>query len=123
MCAWTDTGDHIYNYNLDTGEYLGKVRLSPSPKWIQGIAFHDGMYYLTADDGDADEDAPDHVYCFELLDGASDEKLKLARTLDDVQLSSRFLRIRTWSRPRIVMRTGLTYLRLTCASKRSERFG
>jgi hypothetical protein len=85
MCAWTDTGDHIYNYNLDTGEYLGKVRLSPSPAWIQGIAYHDGMYYFTADDGDADEDAPDHVYCFELADGASEAQVKLAQTLDDVQ--------------------------------------
>ena len=85
MCAWTDTGDHIYNYNLDTGEYLGKVRLSPSPKWIQGIAYHDGMYYLTADDGDADKNAPDHVYCFELVDGASEAEVKIARTLDDVQ--------------------------------------
>ena len=86
MCAWTDTGDHIYNYDLDTGEYLGKVQLSPSPKWIQGIAYHDGSYYLTADDGDADEEAPDHVYCFELTDGASEVEVKPARTIDDVQL-------------------------------------
>ena len=85
MCAWTDTGNHIYNYSLDTGEYLGKVRLSPSPKWIQGIAYHDGTYYLTADDGDADQSAPDHVYCFELADGTSEAQVRLARTLDDVQ--------------------------------------
>ena len=85
MCSWTDTGNYIYNYDLDTGEYLGKVRLSPSPKWIQGIAYHDGTYYLTADDGDADEDVPDHVYCFELIDGASEVQVKLARTLDDVE--------------------------------------
>lgn len=85
MCAWTDTGDHIYNYRLDTGEYLGNVRLVPSPKWIQGIAYHDGTYYLTADDGDADEGAPDHVYCFELVDGASEVKVEPARVLDDVR--------------------------------------
>ena len=85
MCAWTDTGNHIYSYNLDTGEYLGKVRLSPSPKWIQGIAYHDGMYYLTADDGDADKNDPDHVYCFELIDGALEANVKLARTIDDVR--------------------------------------
>ncbi len=85
MCAWTNTGNHIYNYNLDTGEYLGKVRLSPSPKWIQGIAYCNGTYYLTADDGDADKDSPDHVYCFELPDGASEVKVRLAGTLDDVQ--------------------------------------
>ncbi|MDO4797063.1 MAG: hypothetical protein Q4A01_03480 [Coriobacteriales bacterium] len=85
MCAWTDTGDHVYNYDLKTGEYLGKVRLSPAPKWIQGIAYHQGAYYLTSDDGDANDDAPDHVYRFELVDGASEAKVELAKTLEDVR--------------------------------------
>ena len=85
MCAWTDTGDHVYNYDLETGNYLGKVRLSPSPKWIQGVAYHQGAYYLTADDGDANDDAPDHVYRFELVDGASEAQVELSRTLDDVR--------------------------------------
>ena len=86
MCAWTATGDHIYNYDLQTGAYLGKVRLSPAPTWIQGIAYCDGAYFLTADDGNADESAPDHVYRFELADGASEAKVELARSLDDVRL-------------------------------------
>ena len=85
MCSWTDTGDHVYNYDLETGNYLGKVRLSPSPKWIQGVAYHQGAYYLTADDGDANDDAPDHVYRFELVDGASEAQVELSRTLDDVR--------------------------------------
>lgn len=86
MCAWTDTGDHVYNYDLDTGEYLGKVRLSPAPTWTQGIAYHDGTYYLTTDDGDADKDAPDHVYSFELSDGVAEATVTTAMTLDDVRL-------------------------------------
>ncbi len=86
MCAWTATGDHIYNYDLQTGAYLGKVRLSPAPTWTQGIAYYNGAYYLTADDGDADESAPDHVYRFELSDGASEARVELARSLDDVRL-------------------------------------
>ena len=85
MCAWTDTGDHVYNYDLETGRYLGKVRLSPAPKWTQGIAYHQGAYYLTADDGDANDDVPDHVYRFELVDGASEAQVELSRTLDDVR--------------------------------------
>lgn len=85
MCAWTDTGDHVYNYDLETGDYLGKVRLSPAPKWIQGIAYHQGAYYLSADDGDANDEAPDHVYRFELAEGVSEAQVELARTLDDVR--------------------------------------
>ena len=85
MCAWTDTGDHVYNYDLKTGEYLGKVRLSPAPTWIQGVAYHQGAYYLTADDGDANDDAPDHVYRFELANGEPEAQVELAATLDDVQ--------------------------------------
>ena len=85
MCAWTDTGDHIYNYDLATGAYLGKVRLSPAPTWIQGVAYHEGAYYLTADDGDANDDAPDHVYRFELADGADETAVELERAIDDVR--------------------------------------
>ena len=86
MCAWTATGNYVYNYELETGKYLGKVRLEPAPKWIQGIAYHNGAYYLTADDGDADGGAPDHVYRFELADGASEAQVEPVRTLDDVKL-------------------------------------
>lgn len=64
MCAWPDdeTGHYLYQYDLKTGAYIGKTKLSPSVKWIQGIAYHQGAYYLTADDGDADLDECDHVY-------------------------------------------------------------
>lgn len=64
MCAWPDdeAGHYLYQYKLESGEYLGKTLLNPTPKWIQGIAYHKGAYYLTADDGDADRDECDHVY-------------------------------------------------------------
>jgi hypothetical protein len=85
LCAWTDFGEYLYNYDLDTGEYLGKVRLSPVPTWVQGVAYHNGAYYLSADDGDANDDAPDHVYRFELAGGASEVQIEPFLTLDDVQ--------------------------------------
>jgi hypothetical protein len=85
LCAWTDSGEYLYNYDLDTGEYLGKVRLSPVPTWVQGVAYHKGAYYLSADDGDANDDAPDHVYRFELAGGASEVQIEPFVTLDDVQ--------------------------------------
>ena len=64
MCAWPDeeTGRYLYRYDLRTGDYLGKTRLSVPVKWIQGVAFHEGAYYLTADDGDADNNELDHLY-------------------------------------------------------------
>ena len=67
------------------GRIPGGGATFPLSEIIQGIAYHDGAYYLTADDGDADKDAPDHVYRFALADGASEVEVKLARTLDDVQ--------------------------------------
>jgi hypothetical protein len=35
--------------------------MQPVPKWIQGVACHDGALYITCDDGDADDDAPDSL--------------------------------------------------------------
>ena len=42
------------------------------PQWIQGIAYYDGSYYVTADDGDADYDEPDHIYRFEISDDSTE---------------------------------------------------
>ena len=69
---------------LESGEYLGKVRMNEPPQWIQGIAYYDGWMYITADDGSADADEPDHVYkC--LVDPDLDEFSVLPeKTLDDV---------------------------------------
>ena len=33
-----------------------------APKWLQGVAYHDGSLYLTSDDGDADAGEPDHMF-------------------------------------------------------------
>lgn len=62
MCAWTDAGNYLYRYDLETGAYLGKVELVPAPKWQQGVAYHNGYYYFAADDGDANSNEPDHLY-------------------------------------------------------------
>lgn len=84
MCAWTDTGKYLYRYDLETGAYLGKVELVPPPKWLQGVAYHDGFYYLTADDGDADKDEPDHVYRLQIAEGVDTVDVVEERALDDV---------------------------------------
>lgn len=86
MCSWIEdeSSSYLYRYDLESGEYLGKVRMNEPPQWIQGIAYYDGWMYITADDGSADADEPDHVYkC--LVDPDLDEFSVLPeKTLDDV---------------------------------------
>ena len=55
MCSWIDdeSSEYLYMYDLDSGEYKGKMHMDPVPRWIQGVAYHDGNLYVTCDDGDA----------------------------------------------------------------------
>ena len=64
MSSWVggDSGKYLYQYDLDQGKYLTKLELNPPPQWIQGVYFHDGLLYLTADDGDAERNEYDHLY-------------------------------------------------------------
>lgn len=52
MTSWVDdeSSRHLYMYDLDTGDYRGKLKMQPSPKWLQGIAYLDGSLYVTSDD-------------------------------------------------------------------------
>ena len=86
MCAWPDdeAGHYVYQYKLESGEYLGKTCLDPAPKWIQGIAYHKGAYYLTADDGDADNDQCDHVYKAVWCKKENVFKITEEKKLDDI---------------------------------------
>ena len=64
MCSWVggDSGIYLYAYDLETGDYKGKFEMEDPPRLIQGISYHDGYIYISADDGDADLGAPDHLY-------------------------------------------------------------
>ena len=64
LCSWSDgeSGRYLYRYDLTGGKYLGKTEMISPPQWIQGIAYHDGSFYLTADDGDAENNEPDSLY-------------------------------------------------------------
>lgn len=84
MCSWTATGRYLYRYDLESGAYLGRVQLHASPQWIQGVAWHDGSLYLTADDGDADYGEPDHLYRATVSRDATHATAALERTFDDV---------------------------------------
>ena len=64
MSSWVggDSGKHLYQYDLDSGEYIGKLALDKPPQWVQGVYVHQGLLYLTADDGDAELEEYDHLY-------------------------------------------------------------
>ena len=86
MVSWVgdESGKYLYRYDMNTGAYLGKVRMEPEPALIQGIAYHDGYLYVTSDDGDADEEKPDHLYRTNVTDGAEVCIVTLEKTFDDV---------------------------------------
>ena len=86
MTSWIDdeSSESLYMYDLDTGEYKGNLKMQPAPKWLQGVAYYDGSLYVTSDDGDADDNAPDHMY---RIDVAKDKKtgdVVLEKAFDDV---------------------------------------
>ena len=86
MTSWIDdeSSDYLYMYDLDTGDYKGKMKLQPGPKWMQGIAYFDGSLYVTCDDGDAEEDAPDHMYRVDASENKETGAVTLEKTFDDV---------------------------------------
>ena len=86
MCSWAgeESSRYLYEYDLETGAYLRKVHMQMPPQWIQGMAYHDDCFYLTADDGTADDDEPDHLYRTKIESGAANCTVTLERTFDDV---------------------------------------
>ena len=86
MTSWIDdeSSEFLYMYDLDTGDYKGKMKMQPSPRWLQGIACHNGTLYVTCDDGDADENAPDHMYRIEVSEDKETGRVILEKTFDDV---------------------------------------
>ena len=86
MCSWVgeESGRYLYKYDLATGSYLGKVHMQMPPQWVQGMAYYKGSFYLTADDGTADDNEPDHLYRTTIKDGDTYCTVTLERTFDDV---------------------------------------
>lgn len=86
MCSWVgeESGRYLYRYDLETGEYLGKVHMQTAPQWVQGIAYYDGCIYMSADDGNADDAEADHLYRTVIKEGETSCTVTLERTFDDV---------------------------------------
>jgi len=86
MVSWIDEESswYLYMYDLDTGDYKGRLLMDNPPKWLQGVAYYNGSLYVTSDDGDADRDEPDHMYRIDLSADRSFGTVTLERTFDDV---------------------------------------
>jgi hypothetical protein len=61
MTDWTN-GRYLYRYDLKAGTYTGKLHLRPPPQWQQGIAVNGDYLYITADDGDAEDEEHDNLW-------------------------------------------------------------
>lgn len=61
MTDWVNS-NYIYKYDLQTGDYVGKLHLRATPLWTQGISAYKGDLYVTADDGDVDRNEPDDLW-------------------------------------------------------------
>lgn len=61
MTDWVN-GRYVYRYDLETGEYRGKLHLRPVPQWQQGITYRNGNLLISADDGDADLEEADNLW-------------------------------------------------------------
>ena len=86
MCSWVgeESGRYLYEYSLDTGKFLRKVHLQPVPQWVQGVFYWKGNLYLTADDGTADLDEPDHLCRVNITD-KSYASVVLEKTFTEVK--------------------------------------
>jgi hypothetical protein len=61
MTDWVN-GRYLYRYELASGKYAGKLHLRPPPQWQQGIAVYGDYLFITADDGDAEDEETDNLW-------------------------------------------------------------
>ena len=61
LTDWVN-GRFLYRYDLETGSYTGKLHLRAPPQWQQGIALLGDYLYMTADDGDAEDQEIDNLW-------------------------------------------------------------
>lgn len=86
MADWIN-GAYFYKYDLVSDRYLGKLHIYPVPEKQQGIKVIGEKIFITADDGDAEFDEPDHLYSVSLVPNNSAAKIKLVKTFDDIKLN------------------------------------
>lgn len=84
MADWVG-GRYLYQYDLETGKYQGKLHLQPVPQYQQGIFYWKGYIFITADDGDAEENEHDSMYRVKLDPGATNGRVVLEKVFTEVK--------------------------------------
>ena len=85
MADWVQ-GHELYCYDLTTKSYIGKVKLSPTPRLQQGIYCMDGQIVISCDDGEAEKNEADHLYIATVYNNdtlAENADVKLWREMTD----------------------------------------
>lgn len=82
MADWVE-GRYLYQYDLNSGRYIGKYHLQPVPQYQQGIFYWDGQIYITADDGDAEYEEHDHMYRVTIDPSATCAQVVLEKTFTE----------------------------------------
>ncbi|QHA89455.1 YncE family protein [Serratia rhizosphaerae] len=62
--SWGDdeSSGYVYQYSMDDGHFIQRLKLLPKLKFIQGIDYVDGNLFITTDDGLADKKESDSLY-------------------------------------------------------------
>ncbi|MDY6991474.1 MAG: hypothetical protein SVR94_02555 [Pseudomonadota bacterium] len=82
LSEWS-TGRYLYQYDLNSGHYLGKLQLQPVPQYQQGLLYWQDQLYITVDDGRADEQEADHLYRLKLHPSATAAQVRLEKVFTE----------------------------------------
>ena len=86
MADWIH-GAYLYKYDLESGEYLGRKHIFPVPEKQQGIKVWNNKIYITADDGDAEDNEADNLYTIPIIKTRTNAQSTLIKTFDDIKLN------------------------------------
>ena len=86
MADWI-YGAYLYKYDLESGKYLGKTHIFPVPEKQQGIKVWKNKVYITADDGDAEDNEPDNMYSIDINLDKTNAQTTLVKTFEEVKLN------------------------------------
>jgi len=82
LSDWVN-GNYLYKYDLKNEKYIGKLHLQPVPQYQQGILYMHGYIFISADDGDAENDEDDHLYRVTIESKASRGGVFLEKTFSE----------------------------------------
>lgn len=80
-----ESGAYLYGYSEKSGTYVTKIKMLKPPYRCQGVQYHQGIFYLTADDGEAGGNESDHMYRAEMTADQKEAKITMEKTFDDTE--------------------------------------